>query len=89
MYENLHGRLVSAILDADRALANQLIDDWAMEKIFEPLFTTKTKGIGLGLALVKMLVEGHGGGIEVQTEEGKGSTFTVILPIGRKERERP
>jgi signal transduction histidine kinase len=60
-----------------------------MEKIFEPLFTTKTKGIGLGLALVKMLVEGHGGGIEVQTEEGKGSTFTVILPTGRKEREQP
>ena len=56
-----------------------------MGRLFEPLFTTKTKGIGLGLALVKALVEGHRGTIEVESEAGKGSTFTVMLPNGRIE----
>jgi sigma-B regulation protein RsbU (phosphoserine phosphatase) len=50
-----------------------------MAKIFEPLFTTKARGIGLGLALSKKLVESNGGSIEVESEEGKGSTFTVKL----------
>jgi PAS domain S-box-containing protein len=52
-----------------------------MSKLFEPLFTTKSKGIGLGLAISKKLVEANGGRIEVQSEPGKGSTFTVYLPV--------
>jgi PAS domain S-box-containing protein len=52
------------------------------EKIFEPLYTTKAKGIGLGLSIVRTLVEGHGGAIEVESEVGQGSTFVVKLPIG-------
>ncbi|MCK4314836.1 MAG: hypothetical protein KAX24_03605, partial [Anaerolineae bacterium] len=48
---------------------------------FEPLFTTKAKGIGLGLAVSKNLVEANGGSIAVESEVGKGSTFTVKLPL--------
>ncbi|MBL7119588.1 MAG: MEDS domain-containing protein [Dehalococcoidia bacterium] len=49
-------------------------------KIFEPLFTTKAKGIGLGLAVCRDLVEANGGSIQVESKAGKGSTFTVVLP---------
>jgi two-component system NtrC family sensor kinase len=51
-----------------------------MKKLFEPLFTTRITGIGLGLAVSQKLAEANGGRIEVQSEAGKGSTFTVYLP---------
>jgi len=52
-----------------------------MEKIFTPFFTTRAKGMGMGLPICKKFVEAHGGSIQVESEEGKGSTFTVKLPI--------
>ena len=56
-----------------------------LDKVFEPLFTTKAKGTGLGLAIARALVERQGGTIEVESQVGKGTTFTVRLPIVGKE----
>ncbi|MCX5799670.1 MAG: CHASE3 domain-containing protein [Proteobacteria bacterium] len=52
-------------------------------KIFDPLFSTKTKGTGLGLSVCSSLIERHNGSIDVDSEVGKGTTFTVKLPIRR------
>ncbi len=57
------------------------IPEEAVGKIFDPLFTTKAKGIGLGLAVCRSIIERHEGSIEVKSETGKGTTFTIKLPL--------
>jgi len=59
------------------------ISEENMNKIFEPLFTTKPRGIGLGLVVTKNFIEINGGKIDVKSIENKGTTVTVTLPDGR------
>lgn len=59
----------------------------AAEKIFEPFFTTKDKGTGLGLAIVFNIIKKHGGDIEAESGEGRGTTFTITLPVTGEEHE--
>jgi nitrogen fixation/metabolism regulation signal transduction histidine kinase len=52
-----------------------------IDRIFEPKFTTKNSGMGLGLGIIKNIIENYKGSITFETEQGKGATFTVSLPI--------
>lgn len=56
--------------------------------IFNPFYTTKERGTGLGLAVCDRILHDHGGDIQVDTEEGKGSAFTFSLPVEKNGAER-
>jgi signal transduction histidine kinase len=61
--------------DDGRGIASQQLG-----KIFFPFFTTKPHGTGLGLSLVQKIILAHNGRIEVQSTEGRGTQFMIILP---------
>jgi len=68
-----HGRLQVVTEDTGEGIPRENID-----KLFDPFFSTKKKGTGLGLAIVKSIIEGHGGEIEVESDNN-GTRFIVIL----------
>ena len=51
-----------------------------LDQITEPLYTSKARGIGLGLAITRAIIEKHGGELDVASDQGRGTTFTVTLP---------
>ncbi|MCF7804546.1 MAG: HAMP domain-containing protein [Candidatus Marinimicrobia bacterium] len=64
------------------------ITDEDMENIFKPYFTKKKKGTGLGLAIVKRIVQSHEGTIEVDSEPGEGTRFTIEIGLSPESRKK-
>jgi signal transduction histidine kinase len=69
------GTVSVSVRDSGIGMAPEVLD-----KLYQPLFTTKARGIGLGMVVVRNLTQANGGTVEVESEEGKGTLFTVMLP---------
>jgi len=70
--------IVFRVSDQGRGMSPEV-----MSQLFKPFFTTKPGGMGLGLAFCKRTTEAHGGTINVESEEGKGTTVTIVLPLNK------
>jgi signal transduction histidine kinase len=67
--------MVLAIADKGSGMSPEVVD-----RIFEPLFSTKAFGVGLGMPLVKRILEQHGGEVRVESEPGEGAMISLVLP---------
>jgi putative PEP-CTERM system histidine kinase len=73
-----NGAVILSVSDDGCGMSPEFIK----QSLFRPFQTTKSKGLGIGLFQCKKIVEAHQGRIEVESEEGRGSTFRVVLPVG-------
>jgi signal transduction histidine kinase len=74
-----NGQVRLRVTDTGNGMSEQ-----QLKQVFTPFFTTKPSGTGLGLALVQQITTEHGGHLECESTPGKGSTFTIFLPVDRK-----
>jgi two-component system NtrC family sensor kinase len=85
------GRLTIVIREKEREALLEVADTGSgipkkvLANIFDPFFTTKSEGTGLGLSLSFAIIRDHHGDIEVESEQGKGTTFIIHLPITNEE----
>lgn len=94
-YSNEGGTVTISVVTAESSVAINVIDTGAgiptehLNRIFERFYrvdkgrSRELGGTGLGLSIVKHIVSSHGGKVKVQSVEGKGSTFTIVLPLGQ------
>ena len=84
---NEGGNLTLATVRQDGHIAIRISDTGtgipsdARERIFEPLYSTKTFGVGLGLSIVRQIIQQHGGSVEIDSQLGFGTTITLRLPL--------
>jgi signal transduction histidine kinase len=87
------GELSIQVKNTDEAMAVSIQDTGIgmskgeIERIFQPFYSTREKGIGLGLSIAHRIVEQHSGWIDVVSRPGRGSRFTVWLPTQNTESE--
>jgi signal transduction histidine kinase len=75
-------RLEISVVDSGSGIAPEV-----KAKVFEPLFSTKSYGVGLGLPMVRQIAEQHGGGVEIQSEVGRGTEVVLWIPQRAAEEE--
>ena len=79
-YDNDRSEVCLAVSDSGMGMPSEVL-----ENLFDPFFSTKDDGMGLGLFVSQNIVQEYGGLIEVDSEVGVGTTFTVRLPVERQE----
>ncbi len=75
------GRAQITIADSGKGMPDDV-----RQRLFEPLFSTRSFGVGLGLTVARQIIEQHGGGIEVESEENRGTTVLLWLPIHHQDK---
>jgi signal transduction histidine kinase len=75
--EHRDGRAVLSVMDNGCGMTQTFVK----ESLFRPFQSTKRKGLGIGLFQCRTIVHAHGGGLHVETEVGKGTTFLASFPV--------
>jgi signal transduction histidine kinase len=81
----ISGKATDGFVELQVRDTGQGIPESDLPKVFDPLFTTKAKGIGLGLTIVRSVIERHKGTVDVASKLGQGTIFTIRLPLNQEQ----